>query len=102
MGPLAVRCSPPAVLAAFRLPYCEPPSRVRLVKPMSSSVAAVEEWMNECRIHQIFQISVLLKGAHAVIECIGGLTLALVSTNTIAALVNAITGFSWLPALTTI
>jgi len=74
----------------------------QLVKPMSSSVAAVEEWMNRCRVHQIFQISVLLKGAHAVIECIGGLTLALVSTNTIAALVNAITGFSWLPALTTI
>ena len=47
--------------------------------------------MNERRIHQIFQISVLLKGAHAVIECVGGLALALVSTNTIVALVNAMT-----------
>ena len=47
--------------------------------------------MNERRIHQIFQISVLLKGAHAVIECVGGLALALVSTNTIGALVNAMT-----------
>jgi uncharacterized membrane protein len=28
--------------------------------------------MNERRIYQIFQISVLLKGAHAVIECVGG------------------------------
>jgi uncharacterized membrane protein len=47
--------------------------------------------MNERRIHQIFQISILLKGAHAVIECIGGLALALVSTNTIIVLVNAMT-----------
>src|SRR5216684_8718440 len=47
--------------------------------------------MNERRIHQIFQISVFLKGAHAVIECVGGLALALVSTNTIVALVNAMT-----------
>ena len=44
--------------------------------------------MNERRIHQIFQISVLLKGAHAVIECVGGLALALVSTKTIVALVK--------------
>src|SRR5437016_3441703 len=34
--------------------------------------------------------------------CIGGVALAHVSTNTIAVLVNAITGFSWLPAFTTI
>lgn len=47
--------------------------------------------MNEHRIHQIFQISVLLKGAHAVIECVGGLGLALVNTNSIVALVNAMT-----------
>jgi uncharacterized membrane protein len=47
--------------------------------------------MNERRIHQIFQISVLLKGAHAVIECVGGLALALVSTSTIVALVNSMT-----------
>ena len=47
--------------------------------------------MNERRIHQIFEISVLLKGAHALIECIGGLVLALVSTNAIKSLVNALT-----------
>ncbi|SRR5258708_1044017 len=47
--------------------------------------------MNEQRIHQIFEISVLLKGAHALIECIGGLVLAFVSTSAITGLVNALT-----------
>src|ERR1700730_9942592 len=47
--------------------------------------------MDERRVHQIFEISVLLKGAHALIECIGGLVLALVSTNAIKSLVNALT-----------
>jgi uncharacterized membrane protein len=47
--------------------------------------------MNERRVHQIFEISVLLKGAHALIECIGGLVLAFVSTDAIKGLVNALT-----------
>ena len=47
--------------------------------------------MNERRIHRIFEISLLLKGAHALIECIGGLALALVGTSTITRLVNAFT-----------
>jgi uncharacterized membrane protein len=47
--------------------------------------------MNERRIHQIFEISVLLKGAHALIECVGGLVLAFVSTSAITSLVNALT-----------
>ena len=47
--------------------------------------------MNERRIHQIFEISVLLKGAHALIECIGGLVLAFVSSSAIASLVNTLT-----------
>jgi uncharacterized membrane protein len=47
--------------------------------------------MNEHRIHRIFTISVLLKGAHALIECIGGLALALISTSAITELVNALT-----------
>ena len=47
--------------------------------------------MNEHRIHQIFQMSVLLKGAHALIECLGGIALALVSTSSIVNFVNAIT-----------
>jgi uncharacterized membrane protein len=51
----------------------------------------IEEPMNERRVHQIFEISVLLKGAHALIECIGGLALTFVSTSTIRGLVNALT-----------
>ena len=47
--------------------------------------------MNERRIHQLFEISVLLKGAHALIECIGGLVFAFVSTSAIASLVNSLT-----------
>jgi uncharacterized membrane protein len=47
--------------------------------------------MDEHRIRQIFQISVLLKGAHAAIECIGGMALALISTATIASWVSALT-----------
>ena len=47
--------------------------------------------MNERRIHQIFEISVLLKGAHALIECIGGLILVIMSTNVITSMVNVFT-----------
>ena len=47
--------------------------------------------MNERRIHQVFQASILLKGAHAAIECVGGVALALIQTSTIANLANAIT-----------
>ncbi|MEZ2220545.1 DUF2127 domain-containing protein [Rhizobium sp. RCC_161_2] len=47
--------------------------------------------MNERRIHQLFEISVLLKGAHALIECIGGIALALISTHTIVHVVNLLT-----------
>lgn len=47
--------------------------------------------MNERRIHQIFVVGVLLKGAHALIECAGGVALAIVSTRAIVALVNALT-----------
>jgi uncharacterized membrane protein len=47
--------------------------------------------MDERRIHQIFEISVLLKGAHALIECISGLVLAFVSTSAILNLVNVLT-----------
>jgi uncharacterized membrane protein len=47
--------------------------------------------MNDRRIHQIFEISVLLKGAHALVECIGGLALAFVNTRAITSLVDALT-----------
>ena len=47
--------------------------------------------MNERHIHRVFQVSVILKGAHALIECIGGLALALASRASISALVNQLT-----------
>ena len=47
--------------------------------------------VDEHRIHQIFEVSVWLKGAHALIECIGGLLLYVVTTDTIASWVNALT-----------
>lgn len=47
--------------------------------------------MNERRIHQIFEISILLKGAHALIECVGGLLLAAISTDAIKQLVDILT-----------
>ena len=47
--------------------------------------------MNERRIHQVFLLTVMLKGAHAVIECASGFVLALVSTGAIAKLINRLT-----------
>jgi uncharacterized membrane protein len=44
--------------------------------------------MQERRIHQIFAVSVTLKGLHALIEVIGGAALYLTSTQTIIALIN--------------
>jgi uncharacterized membrane protein len=47
--------------------------------------------MDERRIRQLFTISVLLKGAHALIECIGGVALAVTSAAAITHLVDALT-----------
>jgi uncharacterized membrane protein len=44
--------------------------------------------MQEKRVHQIFVVSVLFKGVHALIEIAGGLALYLVSTATIVAAIN--------------
>ena len=44
--------------------------------------------MQEKRIHQVFVASVLFKGAHALIEIVGGLALYLVSTATIITMLN--------------
>jgi uncharacterized membrane protein len=52
---------------------------------------SLEECVKEHRIRQIFEVSVLLKGVHALIECIGGLVLAFVSTGAITSLVNTLT-----------
>jgi uncharacterized membrane protein len=51
----------------------------------------LEARMNEHRIYQIFQVSLLLKGAHAVLECVAGVVIALVSTSTVVNFVNALT-----------
>ncbi|MSP20920.1 MAG: DUF2127 domain-containing protein [Alphaproteobacteria bacterium] len=47
--------------------------------------------MNEARIHLVFRASLLLKGAHALVEIAGGLVLSLTSTAAIARLVNLLT-----------
>jgi uncharacterized membrane protein len=47
--------------------------------------------MNERNIHRIFKISILMKGAHAVIEIAGGLALYLVTTGTIVNVVKLAT-----------
>ena len=47
--------------------------------------------MNERRIHQAFEISVLLKGAHAAIEFSGGVALALTSNGWIRNVVTQAT-----------
>ena len=47
--------------------------------------------MNEKRIHRIFQVSVLLKGAHALVECLGRIALYFITTAEVAAWVNMLT-----------
>jgi uncharacterized membrane protein len=47
--------------------------------------------VDERRIHQIFEVSVWLKGAHALLECIGGILLYVVTTDAIASWVNTLT-----------
>ena len=44
--------------------------------------------MREKQIHQIFVVSVLFKGVHALIEIVGGLALYLISTATIISAIN--------------
>ncbi|MCB1353201.1 MAG: DUF2127 domain-containing protein [Rhodobacteraceae bacterium] len=46
---------------------------------------------SENRIHQVFRVSVILKGLHALIEIAGGLLFYFVSTQQILALVNRLT-----------
>lgn len=49
--------------------------------------------MQERRIHELFEISILLKGAHALIECVGGLALAVTANATITRLVAWLTQY---------
>lgn len=47
--------------------------------------------MNEHRIHRLFQFSLLLKGAHGIIECVGGVALAMISATSIITLIDSFT-----------
>lgn len=47
--------------------------------------------MNERRIHQLFEVSILLKGLHALIECASGLALWLIGNDTIVGLAHWLT-----------
>ncbi len=47
--------------------------------------------MQEKTIHEIFQISILLKGAHAIVECVGGVIIAFVSVGAIRSVIDRIT-----------
>ena len=47
--------------------------------------------MNERRIHQLFELSILAKGAHALVECLSGLVFAITSTGTLAAWADRLT-----------
>jgi uncharacterized membrane protein len=52
--------------------------------------------MREKHIHQIFQVSVALKGLHGLIEVAGGLALALFSTDSILRLLYRFHHHEWL------
>lgn len=53
--------------------------------------AGILNAMQERRIHQLFETSVLLKGAHATIECVGGVLLAVTSNRSITGMVERLT-----------
>ena len=52
--------------------------------------------MQERRIHQIFVVSVSLKGLHAIVEIIGGAALYFFSTDTIARWLGEIDRHDWI------
>jgi uncharacterized membrane protein len=47
--------------------------------------------MEERRIRQVFRVSVVLKGLHALLECASGVAIGLIGTDTVSRLVNALT-----------
>src|SRR5206468_3996370 len=52
--------------------------------------------MQEKRIHQVFVVSVLGKGVHALIEVVGGVALYLFSSDTIGRWIDHIDPHEWL------
>lgn len=65
--------------------------RLRTIPALSAADGDLKTTMNEQRIHQIFRLSIMLKGAHALLECVGGLVLAVISTQRIVSLVERFT-----------
>ena len=47
--------------------------------------------MEESQIRRIFRVSIVLKGLHALLECVGGVAIGLIGTDTVSRLVNALT-----------
>lgn len=47
--------------------------------------------LNERIIHRVFEVGIVLKAVHGIIECVSGIVLYLVSTTTIIGLVQSIT-----------
>jgi uncharacterized membrane protein len=47
--------------------------------------------MNEKSIHRLFQISIWLKGLHSLVEIIGGILIALISTGQVTSIVKTMT-----------
>lgn len=47
--------------------------------------------MRERRLHQIFEVGMLLKGLHGLVECIGGLALTVITTHSIIGFVGLLT-----------
>jgi len=47
--------------------------------------------MDEERVHRIFQVSVILKGLHALVECIGGVALYFIPTASIVHWIELLT-----------
>jgi uncharacterized membrane protein len=64
-------------------------SRTRPIRRNRAGI--LKHAMQEKRIHELFEVSVLLKGAHAIIECIGGIVLAITSTAAITGWVDWLT-----------
>jgi uncharacterized membrane protein len=62
-----------------------------LAAAFSSRPRKANSAVQEKQIHQIFEVSILIKGAHALIECACGIVLAFVSTSSIVHLVNRLT-----------
>jgi uncharacterized membrane protein len=86
-------CRTRAVPDLRQSPYhSKPLPHNRRAKPRTQSDFSLDgakgRHMKEKRIHQIFALSVILKGLHALVEIAGGIALYLTSTSTILSWIN--------------